>query len=253
MVLVERIGFTPLKGARHTAHAGSALDAHGPVGDRLWCLVDPARDRVLRTVENPTLLQAVAHAAAETLTVELPAGRVEGTPEPTGDLRTVDYWGREAKVELLEGPWSAAFSEHLGYDVRLARASRAGEVVYGGSVTLVTSSSMALLSEHVGRPVGSERFRSTYLLAVDGLEPHVEDTWVGRQVHLGEATVRVRGVVPRCAVVDLDPVTGVRDVPVLTTLAGYRRCDGEICFGVDAEITVPGRVRVGDPVVLGRD
>lgn len=253
MVVVERIGFTPLKGARHTAHADSTLDARGPVGDRLWCLVDPARDRVLRTVENPTLLQSVARATGETLTVELPGGTVAGTPEPTGDLRTVDYWGRDAKVELLDGPWSAAFSEHLGYEVRLARPSLAGEVVYGGSVTLVTTSSMALLSERVGRPVGSERFRATYLLDVDGLEPHAEDGWVGREVRLGEATVRVRGVVPRCAVIDLDPQTGVRDVPVLKVLAGYRRCDGELCFGVDAEITVPGRVRVGDPVVLGRE
>ena len=252
-MVVERIGFTPLKGARHVAHADVTLDAHGPVGDRRWCLVDPARDRVLRTVENPSLLQAVARADGETLTVLLPSGQVAGVPEPTGDLRTVDYWGRDAKVELLDGPWSAAFSEHLGYDVRLARPSRAGEVVYGGSVTLVTTSSMALLSERVGRPLGSERFRATYLLDVEGLEPHGEDSWVGREITLGEATVRVRGVVPRCAVVDLDPESGVRDVPVLGTLAGYRRSDGEICFGVDAEITVPGRVRAGDPVVLGMD
>lgn len=252
-MLVDRIGFTPLKGARHVAHADVTLDADGPVGDRRWCLVDPARDRVLRTVENPTLLQAVARADGERLTVTLPTGQADGVPEPTGDLRTVDYWGRDAKVELLDGPWSAAFSEHLGYDVRLARPSRAGEVVYGGSVTLVTTSSMALLSERVGRPVGSERFRATYLLDVAGLEPHGEDGWVGREVALGEAVVRVRGVVPRCAVVDLDPQTGARDVPVLRTLAGYRRSDGEVCFGVDAEITVPGRVRAGDPVVLGRD
>ena len=252
-MVVERIGFTPLKGARHVAHPDVTLDAHGPVGDRRWCLVDPARDRVLRTVENPTLLRTVAWADGGTLTVTLPSGQVTGVPEPTGDLRTVDYWGRDAKVELLDGPWSAAFSEHLGYEVRLARPSRAGEVVYGGSVTLVTTSSMALLSERVGRPVGSERFRATYLLHVEGLEPHGEDGWVGREVTLGEAAVRVRGVVPRCAVVDLDPETGVRDVPVLRTLAGYRRSDGEVRFGVDAEITVPGCVRTGDPVVLGRD
>ena len=252
-MVVERIGFTPLKGARHVAHPASTLDAHGPAGDRAWCLVDPARDRVLRTVENPALLRTVARAEGNALTVDLPGGRVAGVPEPTGDVRTVDYWGREAKVELLDGPWSAAFSDHLGYDVRLARPSRAGEVVYGGSVTLVTTSSMELLGRHLGRSVGSERFRATYLLDVDGLAPHAEDDWVGREVGLGEATVRVRGVVPRCAVIDLDPETGVREVPVLRTLAGYRHRDGEICFGVDAEVTVPGAVRVGDPVVLGRD
>lgn len=253
MVLVERIGFTPLKGGRHVAHPSSELTPDGPEGDRAFCLVDPARDRVLRTVENPTMVQAVATIEGGVLRVDLPGGRVEGTPSPTGDLRTVDYWGREAKVELLDGPWSAALSRHLGYHVRLARPVVAGAVVYGGSVTLVTTSSMALLSERLGGPVGSERFRATYLLDVGGLEPHGEDRWVGREVGLGEATVRVRGVVPRCAVIDLDPVSGTRDLPVLQTLAGYRHSDGEISFGVDAEITVPGRVRVGDPVVLRGD
>jgi uncharacterized protein YcbX len=252
-VHVERIGFTPLKGGRHVEHPASTLVAHGPVGDRVLCLVDPARDRVLRTVENPTMVQAVARIDGDVLRVDLPFGSLEGTPAPTGELRTVDYWGRDAKVELLDGPWSAAFSEHLGYAVRLARPVQAGDVVYGGSVTLVTTASMALLARKLGHPVGSERFRATYCLEVDGLEPHGEDAWVGREIRLGEATLRVRGVVPRCAVIDLDPVTGSRDVPVLATLAGYRRCDGEICFGVDAEVAVPGRVSIGDPVVLGRD
>jgi hypothetical protein len=51
-------------------------------------------------------------------------------------------------------------------------------------------------------------------------------------------------------VIDLDPVTGRNDVQVLSELAGYRRGGGEIIFGVDAEVTEPGRVRPGDQVVL---
>lgn len=250
---VERIGFTPLKGTRHVPRPESELDHGGPVGDRQLCLVDPARDRVLRTVENPTLVQAVATLNAGRLHVELPGGVVDGEPIPTGELRSVDYWGRDAKLELLDGPWAEAFSAHLGYDVRLARPSRAGEVVYGGSVTLVTTSSMTRLGHALGRPVGSERFRSTYLIGADELPPHAEDRWVGQELRLGTAVVRVRGLVPRCAVVDLDPVTGARDVPVLRALAGYRRSDGEIWFGVDAEVAVPGHVAVGDPAMLGRD
>jgi hypothetical protein len=54
-------------------------------------------------------------------------------------------------------------------------------------------------------------------------------------------------------VVDLDPVSGARTLPVLRTLGGYRRVDSEICFGVDADVTVAGRVRVGGRAVLGRD
>jgi uncharacterized protein YcbX len=252
-VHVERIGFSALKGGRHVARPASMLAADGPVGDRVLCLVDPERDRVLRTVENPSMVQAVAHVEGEVLRVDLPSGTVEGVPEGTGELVTVDYWGRDAEVELLAGPWSQAFSAHLGYDVRLARPTRTGSVVYGGSVTLVSTGSVARLGRELGRPVLSERFRATYLVDTEDLDPHAEDRWVGREVRLGEARVRVRGRVPRCAVVDLDPVSGARDTPVLATLAGYRRYDGEICFGVDAEVTVPGRVSVGDPVVLGRE
>lgn len=250
---MQRIGFTPLKGARHAEHAAAQLDAGGPAGDRCFCLVDPARGRVLRTVENPTVLQAGAALADGALWVDLPGRTVAGVPVPTGEVLAVDYWGRDAKLELLDGPWSEAFSAHLGYDVRLARATRAGEVVYGGSVTLVTTSSVARLGQWLGLAVAAERFRSTFLVDTADYAPHVEDTWVGREVALGEAVVRVRGTVPRCAVVDLEPATGARDTPVLKALAGYRLSGGEVHFGVDAEVSVPGRVAVGDPVTLRRD
>ncbi len=250
---VRRIGFTPLKGARHAEHASAQLDAGGPVGDRAFCLVDPARGRVLRTVENPTMLQARAALAGGGLRVELPAGVVDGIPAPTGEVLAADYWGREAKLELLDGPWSEALSAHLEYDVRLARVTRPGEVVYGGSVTLVTTGSMARLDQWLGLAAAAERFRATFLVDTGDLAAHTEDAWVGHELALGEAVVRVRGTVPRCAVVDLNPQTGARDVPVLKALAGYRLSGGDVHFGVDAEVVVPGRVAVGAPVTLRRD
>jgi hypothetical protein len=48
-------------------------------------------------------------------------------------------------------------------------------------------------------------------------------------------------------VVDLDPATGVRDLPLLKLL-GSRRVDGEIPFGLDGEVIGPGLVAAGDPV-----
>lgn len=248
---IERIGFTSLKGARHRAHASVRLAEAGPVGDREFCLVDPARARVLRTVENPTLVQAVADWDGEALAVELSSGRFEARPETTGELLAVDYWGRTAKVETVAGPWAEAFTEHLGYEVVLARSAAPGEVVYGASVTVVTTASVAHLAERLGTPVDSARFRSTFLIDTDG-EPHVEDSWVGRRLRLGEAEIVVRGIVPRCAVVDLDPGSGARSGPVLKTLAGYRRDKQEVHFGVDAVVTRPGVVRIGDRADLER-
>lgn len=249
---IDRIGFTPLKGGRHLTHDAVRLSAYGPVGDRVFCLVDPGRGRVLRTVENPALLAGAARWDAGVLSVDLPGTSIEGAPSPTGETRKVDYWGRVAEVEVLDGPWAEAYSRHLGYDVVLGRAMHPGDVVYGAAVALVSTSSMDLLSERVGEAVDSARFRSTFLVDTEGAAPHVEDTWVGRELRLGEATVVVRGTVPRCAVVDLDPATGARGLPVLQTLGGYRRGHGEIIFGVDAVVVVPGVVRTGDQAALER-
>jgi uncharacterized protein YcbX len=249
-VLIERIGFTPIKGGRHMTHHLANLTADGPLGDRVFCLVDRSRGRILRTVENPALLRACARWEAGVLSVDLSGHIFDGVPSPSGETLSLDYWGRAAAVQRCMGPWSEAFSEYLGYDVVLCRSVIPGQVVYGASVTIVTTASMSLLAQRLGREVGSERFRSTFLVDTGGSASHVEDSWVGRELRVGEATVRVRGVVPRCAVVDLDPVTGQKDASVLRELAGYRLSQGEINFGVDAVVTVAGVARAGDQVEL---
>lgn len=246
---VARIGFTPLKGGRHRTHGSVLLTEAGPRGDRAFCLVDPAVGRCLRTVENPTLLQTCASWDGVVLSVELPSGTVAGEPVSTGQVREVDYWGRTAVVELVEGPWAAAYSAHLGREVVLA-SSAPGEVVYGSSVTLVTNGSLARLADRVGAPVEGARFRATFQLDGGDAHAHVEDEWLDRRLRLGTAEVRVRGVVPRCAVIDLDPVSGLRDLDLMRALAAYRGGRGEVAFGVDADVTVPGRVRTGDPAML---
>jgi uncharacterized protein YcbX len=185
------------------------------------------------------------------LTAELPSGTVEGAPAPTGETLEVDYWGRTVALEVLEGPWAAAYSHHLGYPVELARSGRSGDVVYGGSVSLVTSSSLDCLAERLGAAVDSAQLRATFTVQTEGEPPHVEDSWVGRRVRVGAAEVEVRSALPRCAVVDLDPATGRRRADVLRTLAGYRRSGGEVVLGVDAVVTAPGRVEVGAAVERG--
>ncbi|KRF34178.1 MOSC domain-containing protein [Nocardioides sp. Soil805] len=246
---VARIGFTPLKGGRHRAHEAVRLTRRGPVGDRMFCLVDPDRDRCLRTVESPTLLQTSVAWDGTVLTAELPAVTVSAAPVPTPEVREVDYWGRTAALRVMDGPWAAAYSTHLGREVVLARAAP-GEVVYGAVVTLVTRSSLARLAEEVGARVDGARFRSTFELDGDDLAPMVERDWVGRRLRIGDAELRIRGIVPRCAVVDLDPATGVRDLPLVKALASLRQPGGGVVFGVDADVVVPGQVTTGDPAEL---
>ena len=245
---VSRIGFTSLKGARHVERPFVDLTMDGPVGDRLFCLVDPARGRVIRTVENPTLMRTTAMWVDGVLTATLPGAVVEGVPGLTGVTRTVDYWERRVRLEVVDGPWAEAYSSFLGRDVVLARAG-GGDVVYGASVSLITSGSVGELSRRVGTPVLDAQLRATFTVHTD--EPHVEDGWIGRRLVLGEAEVEVRGAIARCRVIDLDPVTGRGRTEGLKSLADYRRQDNELVFGVDAVVTRAGRVQVGDAVRPG--
>ena len=125
--------------------------------------------------------------------------------------------------------------------------------MYGASVTLVTTSSLAELARRTGGDLDGAQFRATFTVDTGEAPAHVEDTWVGRRLHLGAAEVEVRGVVPRCAVIDLDPDTGERRSPALKALGGYRHLHGEVVFGVDAVVTQPGQVRPDDRVdIVGR-
>lgn len=231
---VVRVGFASVKGAQHTAHPHASVTTAGVVGDRVFCLVDPAADRCLRTIENPLLLQARAEWDGASLRVDLPSGTVAGVPEPTGEVRTVDYWGRSTPVEVVGGAWAAAYSDHLGREVLLARAEP-GDVVYGRAVTIISTGALAAL----GKDVDGARFRAT--LEVSGDDPEPGTTLaVGDDLVLG-----VRRRVPRCAVVDHDPTTGERDLRLLKALPVEH---GEPVFGVEADVIAPGTVSTGNAV-----
>jgi uncharacterized protein YcbX len=87
------------------------------------------------------------------------------------------------------------------------------------------------------------------LLELGGCRPHEEDEWLGREVRVGEATLRVADHDARCAITTMDPLTGEVDFPTLKTIVAYRGAqDGHLLFGMYAEVVRPGTIRVGDPV-----
>lgn len=239
-LVVRRAGYSPVKGMRHLALDHVDLDERGAVGDRAFCLVDPAERRVLRTVQHPSLMGVVAESYADGLALTLPSGeRAAGPAAPTGETVTCDYWGRQVDLELTEGPHAELMSAQLGQDVRLARAPR-GAVVFADPITLVTTASLQAL----GGSVQSARFRATLVVEADA--PWAEDAWLGRTMTAGDATIRIGGPIPRCAVIDHHPETGEKGTRLLKALAHTRPTSaaGEPMFGVYATVAAPGRVAV---------
>jgi uncharacterized protein YcbX len=120
-------------------------------------------------------------------------------------------------------------------------------------VSIVSDASLAELARqgNDGRPVDARRFRM--LIEVAGATvPHEEDEWMGRQVAIGEAVVRVVRPDPRCVITTQDPDTGERDFPTLHVIREYRglRDGRKLDFGVYADVVRPGRIALGDPITV---
>lgn len=235
-LVVRAAGFSPVKGTRHLALPSVELDALGAIGDRAWCLVDVAARRVLRTVQHPTLVSVVARVEGDELALTLPSGESVVAPARlSGETVTCDYWGRQVPLALVEGPHASMASDVLGREVRLAAAPRGG-VVFAAPVTIVGTASLDAVAAEAAR------FRATLVVETD--EPWVEDSWLGTTFRVGGAELRVGGPIPRCAVIDHHPETGVKDVRLLKDLVRTRPTNaaGEPMFGVYAEVVRPGTV-----------
>lgn len=249
---VVRVGLAGMKGTRHLARDQVSVDAFGPVGDRDWCLVDTERSQVLRTVAHP-LMQVGVETSGDELTVILPDGRTAtGTVRPVAEPVEVDYWERTITVTPYDGGVARLLTGRVDRPTSLARVGR-GDVVFGAPVSLVGTASLRGLAQRMGRdePVlQPERFRSTVVVETE--QPWIEDEWLGRELCIGQAVVRVHERIGRCGVPNLHPETGIADTPILKALSEFRPTNdrGEPFLAVDAFVVSPALIRTGDRVLL---
>jgi uncharacterized protein len=253
---VSRVGFAVIKGTRHRELPAIDLAPYGPVGDRRFCLVDETARRALRTVENPSLVAVSAQLDDHGLRCTFPDGSsVAAEVTPTGRTISFDYWGRTVTGTVLDGPWATAFGCYLGREVIMVECAP-GDVVFGGQVTMITSSSLRTIGELLGESVDPARLRATMVIddasTTEDLQQPYEAGWLGRRLRIGAAEVVVDAPIARCAVIDIDPRSGVRSsAPLLKTLARTAKRDdtfGDPIFGVQGTVVRPGAVRPGDPV-----
>lgn len=224
----------------------------GVVEDRRFYLTDDTNRLVDRLVVGE-LVQISAHIdpGATRLRLAFPDGTVIDEDVRLGGAVQTPIHGRTAVGRVVDGPWAEALSAFAGRAIRLVRCDRPVGTRDGNPTSLVSDGSLAALAGHAGvRAVDARRFRM--LIELEGAEPHEEDTWVGRRIAIGDAVLAVTEPDARCAITTQDPDTGVRDLDTLRTLIAYRGLrDGKYAdFGVLADVERPGRVRLGDEVVV---
>jgi uncharacterized protein YcbX len=253
--IVTSLSVTPVKGTRLHTVDELELGPHGVDENRRFYVID-ARDRMVNAKVHGALTTIVADysAAERRLKVAFPDGQVVEGVVRTGDQVRTKFYSSTATGQLVEGPWSAAISEHVGIPLRLVEAGEDGAVDRGedGTVSVISRASLQKLAQEGGvDDVDVRRFRM--LIEVDGVAAHEEDGWVGRRVRIGEAVLALQGHVGRCLITSRQPDTGVIDLPTLDILRGYRsheQTTEPLPFGVYGAVESPGRVRRGDPVAL---
>jgi uncharacterized protein YcbX len=113
----------------------------------------------------------------------------------------------------------------------------------GKVVSLINLASLRDYEAKVGARRHRRRFRANVWFS--GTPAWTEFDWVGREIQLGGATLRVVKRTVRCRATEVNPETGERDADPLAEL---RSLYGHTDLGVHAEVIEGGRFAVGDGI-----
>lgn len=200
------------------------VEARGCLGDRSWSVRD--LDGKLGSGKSTRRFRRMDGL------LELAAGYDDEIPVITFPD------GRRTRGDCPEA--HRALSEHVGRPVTLTREEQVSHFDEG-PVHLVTTASLRTLERAHARPVDWRRTRANLLLEWEG-DDFPEHTWPGRELLLGpEVVLRIRGVMPRCVMVNAANEGLTEDTRLLRSITELS--DGAL--GVVADVERGGSVRVG--------
>lgn len=264
MATVGRLISYPIKGCAGVPASEALLTGAGLEHDRSFMVTDASgRFRSQRRDPRLAVIRAAVDADGSALTLSAPGA---------ADLRLgVDLDAARQDVTLFGTPYrgidqgeraAAWLSAVLAVPSRLMRVPPEHDRVTDGQtpgtsgyadsspVHAVSQASLDELNRRLSTsPLPMSRFRPN--IVIDGWdEPHQEDRI--RRVRIGNAELGFAKLAIRCAVTMVDQRAGAKAGPEpLRTLATYRRvAEGGIAFGTKLSVIRPGKLAVGDEVIV---
>lgn len=236
-------GLSPQSLPRTTLTAGAVIPC-----DRLYaiengpCGFDPKapayfpKNRFLMLMRNGRLAELRANFDEATHNLVIIA---EKRVQARGSLKTAE--GRAAIEEF--------FAEFCGPELRgppkiLHAPDHSFSDVARKVVSIINLASVSALESAAGAPVHPLRFRGN--LHIEGWPPWHEFDLPGQEISIGpRARLKIVKRIVRCAATEVDPETGIRDLPVPRLLQdNFEHCD----CGVYGEVVAAGEIAVGDDV-----
>ena len=252
-ITVTGFAMTPVKGMRIREVEAIDLSDTGARGNRAFYVIDDRGVMVNgKVVRNLQVVVPDYDPDADQLTMTFPDGsRAEGRVA-YGEPISTQFFGSSRIAPLVVGPWSQAISEFFGRPLRLVATRTAVDRGIKATTSLISRGSLRRLAEQADCDVvDGRRFRM--LIEIDGVDAHEEDGWVGRQVRVGPALLRMHGHIGRCAITTRDAETAQVNFPTLKLLAEYRAgvdSSEPLPFGIYGEVLEGGTVRIGDAVTV---
>lgn len=111
------------------------------------------------------------------------------------------------------------------------------------AISVINLASVRALEAATGQDLDPLRFRGN--IHLEGLEPWVELDWVDRPVRMGAVQFRGLARTPRCAAVNVNPVTAERDANLPRAI---RQHFGHVDLGIYLQVLENGDLRIGDEV-----
>jgi MOSC domain-containing protein len=249
VITVSRLQVAPVKGMAVVAQQQVRLEVDGVAEDRRLFLL--RADGTVGTIRQfPALLGVTPDLdlAAGVLRVTFPDGLsvASDLPPATSESISARLFGKDRRGRVVTGQVAAALSEYVGERLRVVLADRVGVGWDEGPVSLLGEAS-ATAVQTPPEANGSESARYRMLIEVAGTEPYQEDSWVGREVRVGDVRLSVTHCLERCVVITYNPRDGSRDWAGLNAIIDHRGRD-QLTLGVIASVKQPGVVRVGDQV-----
>ncbi|OBI29019.1 molybdenum cofactor biosysynthesis protein [Mycobacterium sp. E1386] len=257
----------PVKSMLGEAVPDLYVDEHGAEGDRRLALLDAATGHVA-SAKNARLwrglLKCTANADAGRVSIGLPDGTSVSADDPGIDDLLSALMGRPVRL-IAQRPEGATLVRpdpekllELGLDaevggriLEIAQATPGDAFTDEAPLHAITTATL----EHIG--VEALRYRPNLVITTPpGYPPYAENDWVGGEIAVGDARLRVLTATSRCVVPTLEHGPLPRAPQALRTPAAENRWDtgghgAQPCAGAYLAVVTQGVIRVGDQVTIG--
>jgi len=252
----------PVKSFQGEPMSEVTVSPTGVVGDRRYALRDVASGKILSAKRHGVLFEAYAVTTDDGVVMTLPDGTTHRPGDADIDEVLSDWLGfavtlATADPDHANGVYEFAFDIDDSPDAEWFDI----DIPPGGFVDLygahlLTSASLATMNGH--HPDGDwdvRRFRPTALIDTGDADGYVEDAWLNRTVTLGTASVKPEIPTIRCVMpTRVQPALGQRpplprDKTTSRTITDQHGSN----LGVYCAIASPGRIAVGDEVVVSSE